>query len=348
MNKKSTSLKQKIVHRVPRDKTHPYGIVDATTIPIDTPCVVVIGGERTVSRKDANHYASILNQLLCMHNLDDIAIYSAYYPDNIINRGNERAKLFKAAQQRIKQHTGVSKSPENEYIYDLYQSIIQPRIISKNNEKFSDIEVMHNLHRVMIYTHCHGAAVVRVFQDLMLSDLDKYGYNHKSVPQIMKHLLVVQHAPTAPIHNSLFNTISFMSASDTLMDFHNQFSAYVSEHPEDLPPSYFRSGNFFATYKINYQALGEHQIAGLMPWMAEDELTPDGKIIMTAERNAIINGLNLIKSPELKVPSARELIAPLSDDDPVKPDFDALKRNGDFFMTLMRNDLKQSRKQSTR
>ena len=339
---------QKIVRRVPRTPNNQYGVVDATTIPIDKPCIIAIGGERTVSRKDANFYASLLNQLLGYYNIDDVAIYSAYYPSDKTNRSAERNQIFRNAQTRIKRHNNATPLSENEHICDLYQQIIKPRIISKNNERFSNAEAIHNLHRVMIFTHCHGAAVVRVFMDMMRSDMEKYKYDKQIIPQIMQQLLVVQHAPTAPLHNSLFNTISFMSATDTLMDFHNQFSTYVSEHGEDMVPSYFSAGNFFAAYTFTKNMVDEHQIIGLVPGQPQDQLSPDGAIIMAAERNAIINGVKSIKTTNADVLSAQQLIAPVSPNDTIKPDFRELQHNGDVFMSVMQRDLKRFHSQTTR
>ena len=336
--------KGQIALRVPKDAEHEYGIVTADTIPIDKPCLVIIGGERTLSIKDANYYASMFQRLFTAYGVDDIAIYSAYYSFNNSNRQTERNCIFCAAQTRVK----FKISAENEYIRDLYNHIIRPRIINDQGQRFSDIQAIQNMHRIMIFTHCHGAAVVRMFQDLMIEDMEKYGYDKRIIPQIMKRLLVVQHAPTAPIHNSRFNMISFMSASDTMMKFHNQFSRYVSDHAEDMMPSYFRMGNFFATYAFTYQMINEHQIVGLVPETDEDQLTPDGKIIVTAERNTIIHGANSLKSPDTSILEPQTLIAPISSTDPVKPNFDELKDNGDAFLAVMEYDLKQARKQTTR
>lgn len=334
---------EQIMKRVPKDPEHEYGATDVNAIPTNEPCIVVFGGERTVSRKDANYYASIFNRLFAAYDIADIGIYSAYYPFTDTNRSSGRSKMFRLAQNILKKRQEFTISADNKYVHDLYNQVIFPRIVDKNNKRFPDDVTMNNIHRVMIFTHCHGAAVVRAFQELMMDDMVKYGYDKRVIPQIMKQLLVVQHAPTAPIHNSMFNTVSFMSASDTLMNFHNVFSKYASEHGEDMMPSYFSAGNFFAAYLFTYQMIAEHQIVGLVPDSEQDQLTPDGAMIMAAERNAIINGAKSMRSNSTAPLSAKQLIAPISASDKIKPDFDELKQNGEWFMAIMRHDLQSQR-----
>lgn len=330
--------------RVNKDENNPHGITDTNIIPIDVPCIIAIGGERTISRRDANYYASILNRLFLASKIDDIGIYSAYYQYDDTNRNAERATLFRAAQSRIKKFD--TPGTESKYINDLYSSIIKPRI-SNNERRFSDIDVIKNMRRVVLFTHCHGAAVVRMFQNLMLSEMQKLGYSKQTITHAMKSLLVIQHAPVAPLFRNMFNTVSFMSASDSRMYFHNDFSKYAMNHAEDMAPSYFELGNFFAVYAFTYQMIDEHQIVGLVPNEDQEKLTPYGKIIMTAERNAIINGVRAMQRGT-PMPDIRKLIASTSQKDEIKPDFDELRTNGDFFMRIMQNDLKLERKQESR
>ncbi len=338
-----TTKSKQILKRVPKNAVNEFGITEVSTIPTDKPCIVAIGGELTVSRKDANYYASMLERLFSAYDVKGVDIYSACYQYKDTDRKQERAQLFRTAQSRIK-NIDITKA---KYVRDLYQHVIFPRIVAPNKKRFSDAEAMQNMRQIMLFTHCHGAAVTRAFQEMMLSDMRKYGYDEKVIPQIMHGLLIIQHAPVAPIKNSMFNTVSFMSATDTYMNFHDNFSKYVSEHSEDMAPSYFRFGNLFITYEITYQLIGEHQVIGLVPTENQDMLTPDGAVIMAAERNAIINGANALTSSKKTLLTPRTLIAPVSETDTVKPVFEELKRNGDFFLYVMRIDLQKAKKQKS-
>lgn len=335
----TTKFAKQIVKRVPKDATNEFGITEVRNIPVDEPCIVAIGGERTITRKDANYYASLLERLFNAYGITNVGIYSAHYQFKDTNRKQERAQLFHTAQQRVEQ-ISITKT---RYVRDLYRHIILPRIIDTNRQRFSDTDAMKNMRHIMLFAHCHGAAVIRAFQNLMLSDLQKYGYDAKVIPQIMQKLLVIQHAPVAPIRASMFNTLSFMSASDTQMNFHDAFSMYVSDHAEDMAPSYFRFGNLFMTYEFTTQINQEHQITGLVPNENQDILTPDGAIIMAAERNAIINGAKSMTAPSGKSLTAKHMIDPASPHDSIKPDFNELKANGDFFIFVMKHDLRSQK-----
>lgn len=332
----------KIIQRVPKTDTNIYGIRRVKSISANKPCIIAFGGERTNTIKDANYYASVLDKLLEFYGINNVKIYSVYYDFESNDRRYERTNAFINARSKILNKVNKLYAVDTKYIQDLYNTIIRPCIIDQNNKKRPEKDVLQNIRNIILFTHCHGATPVRTFQNMMARDMHEIGYEPHAVKNIMKNLLVIQHAPVAPLEKSQFNTVSFMSASDTAMNFHNKFSEYISEHSEDLYPSYFALGNFFATHSFTHQYVAEHQITGLIPNKEQDMLTPDGAIIMAAERNAIINGVRTAQN-RVPVPDIRDLIAPASSNDVIKPDFDTLSDNGEFFMHVMRQDLRIDR-----
>ena len=329
----------KIMHRVPKTDANVHGARRVKSIPINRLSIVIFGGEKTNRIKTANWYASMYDQLLRFYKISDVQVYSAYYDFESNNRNTERANAFIAARSKILNRGITTKPMATNYINDLYQIVIKPRIVDKNGHKLSNIKVMHNIRNLIISTHCHGSVPVFAFQRMMATDMKNLGYEPNIINHVMKNLLVIQHAPVSPLEKSRFDTVSFMSANDTRMNFHNQFSDYIIEHEADLSASYFPLGNFFATNGFTYQYIDEHSITGLVPSENQDMLTPDGAIVMAAERNAIINGI-LAAQRGAPMPDIRDLIAPVSQKDAVKPDFDVLAQNGDFFMNIMRYDLR--------
>jgi hypothetical protein len=333
----------KIAKRVPKDATNKFGIIDTNAIPIDEPCIVIIGGGKSVTQRHANYYASIINKLFKIYGVDGVGIYSAYKSYAEQDRNGTRVKIFRMAQSLVKRHFDITD--DTEYFRDLYNQIILPRIVAADGTRFSPDVAMKNMRRVMLFTHCHGAAIVRVFQELMYTDMVKYGYDKKTIAQIMRQLLVIQHAPIAPLIRDMFNTVSFMSADDPYTDvnYRNKFVEYVASNPADMEPSYFQLGNLFAAPAFTNKNMSfEHQIVGLVPTEEQEILTPYGKIIMSAERNAIINGARAVQNAA-PTPGVRELVAPASPNDEIKPDFDELKQNGEWFMAVMRHDLQSQR-----
>lgn len=337
----------KIIRRVTKSDTCVYGAVPATTIPPNKPCIVAFGGELTRTIKDANYYASILVRLMDFYGVRGVDVYSVYYDFETKTRSAERKNVFINARSKILNKSTPDKSVDTQYIQELYDVIIRPRIIDQDGNKLPDLTALQNIRNLIIYTHSHGSVPAYTFQSIMAKDMHEHGYHRDIIRDIMKNLLVIQHAPVSPLEKSKFNTVSFMSANDTMMNFRNKFSEYVAEHNEDLLPSYFSLGNFFAVYGFTYQLINEHQITGLVPNKDQDMLTPDGAVIMATERNTIINGIDAAQRGA-PIPNIRDLVAPALPNDPIRPDFDTLKENGEIFMRIMQNDLRMERKTKER
>ena len=373
MDKKAQRITHaKIAHRVPKTDTCIYGIEPVSDIPVDKPSVVAFGGENTHTLRFANYYASLLKRLIDFYGISGIEIYSAYYYEeemshninaltknpekpvnvqdikyakeifNCTNRPLERANIFTRARSKLLAKNATLYDVDTNYIRELYDIIIRPRIADKNGEKLPDAIALRNIRNVIFFTHSHGSAPAYTFQNIMQQDMKSLGYDAPTIRHIMKNILVIQHAPMVPLEKSKFNTISFMSANDTDLDFRNKFSEYVTEHNADLAPSYFPIGNFFVSHGFTYNYLAEHQIVGLVPSVDQDMLTPDGAIIMAAERNTIVNAINAMKNDK-PIPSVSKLIAPINTEDSVKPNFNTLAKNGEFFMRVMTNDLRKKK-----
>ena len=304
--------------------------------------MIIFGGGKTSKIKIANGYASMFERLVKFYKLDNVHIYSADYDSISDDRKQERKIAFIAARSRVLNKDVSIQPVDDQYIHDLYNIVIRPRIIDKNGKKYPDDIALHNVRNAIIFAHCHGPVPVRAFQDIMAPDMKSVGYSQPKIREIMKNLLVIQHAPMSPLEKSRFNTVSFMSANDPWMNFYNKFSEYVSQHDEELSASYFPLGNFFATNGFTHNYRNEHSVVGLVPTEEQDKLTPDGAIIMAAERNAIVNGIRAAKAGAA-MPNIRDLIAPASSQDIVKPDFDILVQNGETFMAIMRYDMRTER-----
>lgn len=357
----------KIAHRVPKTDTCIYGIEPTENVPTNIPCIIALGGEGTYSIKEANYYASTLKKWLDYCAITGVEIYSVYYyetqksytpdgitktpdltPDPVVyenikcsNRNMERANAFTRARSKIMNPNAKTFDVDTNYVNELYDAIIRPRIADKTGNKLPDDTALQNARNVIFFTHCHGSVPVRTFQDMMFADMRKLGYNTALITKVMKNILVIQHAPVTPLEKSKFNTISFMSANDTNMDFHNKFSEYVIEHNADIAPSYFELGNLFVVHNFTYDYVLEHQIIDLLPGIAQNILTPDGVIIMAAERNAVINGARAVLQGK-PIPDVKHLISPVSNSDSVRPNFDTLAKNGKFFMQIMNKDLRKA------
>lgn len=351
-NSNYTISSASVIQRVAKTSDNQYGCVTVDKIPVDVPAFVIFGGELTNGDKGANSYAKIISTLLNQNGISGVNVYSVVYNFGSRDSTLERTELFKAAGRRLRQQVHpilqheydltVRDMNQNEplpnYIQQLYNIVLRPRVINDNGQKLELNTAMQNVRRMKFYAHCHGAAAIWQMANLMHTDMLNAGYTPADTNKVQHELLVIQHNPVAPLTHPRFSTVSFASAEDTMMQNHsNLFADWICENSADIIPCYFRPkyGNIFVAGHLKQLSFKEHDIMGLLP---SDEkiypLTDDGKIIFGAERNAIVNAAKDAISGN-KVPSVKKLV------DGKGINFNQLQENGDALYKLMLNDLRQ-------
>lgn len=347
MTDKISSIR--IIKLVPKSETAPYGCVNVNTVPIDIPVMVAVGGELTTTDKDANFYAKQLQKLFKEADVTGIDIYSIAYNFGEIKSSLERAEAFRKASRRLNEkalkpelETFIkdvrSKEPVSNYIKQIFNIFLAPRIINTSGERLDITTAINNLRKIKFYAHCHGASALWQTANYMRETMRTIGYSPDEISKIQKEVLVIQHSPLAPLNNKNFTTISFASAEDTMMLEHNNlFSDWIYENSQDVVPCFFdkKRGNIFIAGHLQNTVFKEHDSKGFL--LSEKEsstLTSDGKIIFGAERNALINSAKAAVSGK---PTTS--IKKLTNGNGI--DFDQLKQNGDFIYRVMLNDLRQ-------
>lgn len=341
----------KIIRRIPATPGNTSSVIHCERVPFDVPCIVAFGGELTYCDQFANAYAKTLENLFKEYGVTGNNIYSVVYEFGSYDSTLERAKLFRIAgrklelsdrtetAQRLEQKLrNMNKNePIPNYIINLYNILLRPRIADSGNKKLATDMAENRMRRIKFYAHCHGAATIAQMAHYMHGEMLKIGYTLHETAKIMKNLLVIQHSPLAPLDNTKFTTLSFASAEDTALNHRNKFSEYIFENSADISPSFFAEplGNIFVGGKLKTGIRGEHDHTGLIKTEFNSKfLTDDGMIIFGAERNALARGaMHSVRGGTL--PSISELVS----DENI--DFDAMKRNGDFLYKVMLTDLRQ-------
>ena len=342
-----------IIQRVPKSDKAPHGAINVTDIPVNTPAFVVLGGELTVNARGANSYAKILKNALAENGVFGINVYSVAYRFGSRNPVVERTEQFKIAGRRLRQGPIVqdqykkvmlemrANEPVPNYVQQLFDILLRPRIVDANGGRVSPNDAMKNLQRIKFFAHCHGASVVWQMGNLMADEMLHLGYTANDIHDIQQELVVIQHNPVAPLTKQRFNTISFASAEDTMMRNHNNlFADWMYENSADIVPCFFDSeyGKIFIGGHLKELAFKEHDLTGLLK--SDDEkwpLTPDGEIIFGAERNALARAAQ----------SAINGTAVMSVDQLVDGngiDTDSLRRNGEMLYNIMLADIRQQMK----
>lgn len=331
-----------IIRKVDKTLENPHGMVRVREIDTRRPVVVIFGGGLTVAEKQANNYATYIRAALLENGLDDIGVYSIFYSfytkdDSFYNRVN----LFRKAGRKIeldeKDGANLAKLGGKEYSPDmvkqLYDILILPRITNNFGNRIPAKSACRNIRKINIFLHCHGAVVASYLETVMTHEMKNLGYDANEIAEIQQNLLVIAHAPLAPLGKSAFTFLSFATAMDETVEHYNHFHDYAIAHAGDMKPGFFpeQLGNMFLAgkSKLAEDAEEEHAVSGLTK-SADSLLTDDGRILYSAERNALINGVrnSTGKNP---LPSVGELVSGPG------VDFDELKKNGEeFYKTMLK------------
>lgn len=335
-----------IVQRIAKTPENPHGVKPAYYVPITKPAFLILGGSGTKIEKNANNYAARLEALLKENNISDINIYSVFYKFGSHRPFLDRINLFRRAGRKItlvdeeeqNMQIMMENEPEPEFIDKLFDIFIRPRIMNSDHGRLDFHIAMQNISKLKIFLHCYGSSVIKFLEEMTLSEMQKIGYKKSEIKSIMRNLLVIEHAPSAPIEKSAFTCLSFATAMDQVLNHYNLFHKYAKRLAKFIKPSYFPEpyGNFFLVGRTKYDQENdaEHETAGLVN-RERHLLTPDGEILFTAEANAIVNGLNATIAGEA-LPDIEELVSGNG------INFAEMKANGEDFIKEMVSDLRSA------
>lgn len=271
---------------------------------ISRPSILVLGGENTRTETDAYFYARMVAQTLIQNDISSgIDIYSVSYKFRDRDCSIDRNNMFKKHGFKIPPNfdipnNGLSIQYPN-YIKEIYEFAFSPRI--KNFES--------GLKNMMVYTHCHGTYVMNMLEERWHQEMNVF-YKAPEIKAAQNQLLVINHAPFAPLGVSKFKNLSFFSATDIQINHYNEFYAYMQQHPKKFQPAFFdiNQTNMMVVDQIKHDPVFEHGITGLVQTDLNDKrLTKNGKILFATERNALLMGAKTLLESRA-APSDAELL----------------------------------------
>lgn len=344
----------RVIQRTAPGGANAYNMVDAPIVPVDVPAIVAFGGELTDAEMYANSYGKMLYRALAEEKVSGINVYSVVYDFASRSPSLERADLFHRAGRKLKLDAHPiaraaqiarldemrAKEPTPNYIIDLYDVLLRPRLFDEAGRVRPINTAIKNMRNIMFYGHSHGAAAITQLGDYMAAQLTAAGRTPEQIARIQHNLLVIQHGPLTPLNPNRrrFNTLSFASAEDTTMQNHdNAFVKYMFENSADVVPAFFAGdrGNLFVVQRLRSSFIGEHDHRGILRAERDEMMTSDdGGILFDAERNALTRGAKNMLTGRA-VPSVRDLVNSKT------VDFDQMKRAGDALYNIMLADLHQ-------
>ena len=265
--------------RVEKTNENEYGWDLVKDVPVDSPCVVYLGGSGAITDKAANGYAKEVENEITATVGQKVPVYSVKYDFSGGDAGYARRYEFmkhrqehsSEEQERIKAHV-TAEEINPKYIDELYKKLIEPRLFDMRTKKLLPTnEACRRLRMMTFVAHCHGAYAALKLEDKMQAEMKKAGCSLEDRKKIQSQMMILAHAPACPLGVANSQMVSFQTIYDAEQpQISNWFNHYVSkrryeerrrflaeqEHKEDdikkfrwfdFKPCYFgpKQGNLF-------------------------------------------------------------------------------------------------------
>ncbi len=329
--------------RVPLD--NPNIEEHVTSMDLSTPCILILGGENTNTPGWARNYCLTIAKTLHLNDIKGgLNMYSAIYKFRDRNSSLDRLNLFRAfrdTKQLLDYGNGLTmtdiaymnksyplSNTFPNYVYDVLNFAFIPRLLGRNEQMLPLKKMKENFKNMIIYTHCHGTYVLRMLERYLQQESTRFTYSLSDMHDVQKNILAINHAPFAPLEDSKFSALSFLSASDRQVNYYNELSYNMQLSPNSFQTAFFGSkfGNIMITSRIKKDITKEHSQVGLSgDKTTAHSLTTNGQILFAAERNALLEGTRAMLAGK-NIPKTPKLIC--APDKGIELDFEDFKSRG--------------------
>ena len=131
------------------------------------------------------------------------------------------------------------------YVVDLYEQIVLPRLCDEKDHFFPFEKALHNMQKLIVVCYCHGAYTWMKIEEHLNLLLMGSKYSSRQKRRLLKSVTVLAYSPDCPLGFSETQFISIASASDLTIQHGNGFVRYVHRgfFVEDFGLSYL-AGNW--------------------------------------------------------------------------------------------------------
>jgi len=294
---------------------------------LSRPRILILGGENTNTPQWAHNYCITIAKTLYLNDIKNgLDIYSVYYKFRDRNSSLDRLNLFREfrdTKSLLDYSNGLNMSDITymnqsyplsttypSYIYDILSFAFLPLLVGRNEQMLPPKKIQENFKKMITFTHCHGTYVLRMIEKYLHQQFTNFTYSLQDMHNLQKNLLVINHAPFAPLERCKFSTVSFGSASDTQINYYNELSYNMQRFPNKFKPAFYGLpfGNIMIVSQIKKDKTKEHSQVGLSgDPRDEHELTANGQILFEAERNTLLSGTRAMLAGKA-IPAISELV----------------------------------------
>lgn len=203
--------------REKKTKQNPHGWRSVSIITPDTPCLLALPGSDANSEKKANGFAKLVKSML---KDKSFPVYSVNYEKGNRNFRIDREALLARYNQEnpkypfIRYINEADKTYIPQYIHELYQMTLAPRLRNKDGDKASIATIAQRLNAFVIVGQCQGGTVAMQLEHLLKEDLSALGYSEKVSRYLLKQMHVIEVTPVTPLGVTQATTFKFASFSD--------------------------------------------------------------------------------------------------------------------------------------
>ena len=232
-----------------------------------------------------------------------------------------------------KKHYEETFNPK--YIRDIYNEIFEPRLADDKGNRFKLDEVLRNIRRVNIVSHCHGGYVAMSLEGLMDKRMTELGYNKEEQNKIKEQVLSVMYNPDCPYVVSKMKSVGIVSSQDNHNTYNNYMKEWLLMEPHYfgvcyMPKKWGRTlmcdmvnkksnelieiGEDFDLFNKNNRGLSEHEFLG---FEYDKCLSKGGETMQKMGGNILANGvINSLRQKKkfVSIPRIENLVARTFDD----------------------------------
>ena len=215
------------------------------------------------------------------------------------------------------------------YIKDIFEEVIEPRILDDNGKRLKFDEALKNIRRVNIVSHCHGGYVAMVLETMMNKRMEELGYSLNERDKITQQLLILGYNPDCPYVVSKAKFIGIVSSQDRSNRYNNYMREWLLMKPHYFGVGYMpkRWGRTLIGDMVNsswgevkeigedadlfrpQKGVNEHEFIGFEPI---EGMSKTGELLQKFSANVLYNGIdNSLKQDKkfVYIPNIRKLTA---------------------------------------
>jgi hypothetical protein len=198
-------------------------------IPVDKPCCIMFHGYKTIKPNITKHEIEKYD----IFEKYKVNLYGIYY----------QTKFSTNAEAILTTNTLITPVFHN-YINSIFNVAILPRICNSQNQKLPVEEVVLNMSKITVFTHCYGVFVADSLIKTLDKNLKKLDYKPEEISRIHKQMVIITQSSPYLLHDKPSTIVNFASFIDKAISYKNIFPnidrlTFVNDYNLIVTPNFY-------------------------------------------------------------------------------------------------------------